>query len=93
MMFELSLGTMLAVIVLFLYPSLLTMVLRLTGSCILALIAGGISFSLGTTVGLPVENAIWMAIPFCLFGGAGGMTGLTHFVSERRGPARFTDPG
>ncbi len=92
-MFEISMGTFLAVIVLFLFPSLLTTVLHLTGSCILALIAGGVFFSLGTTAGLPVENAIWMAIPFCLFGGVGGMTILTHFVCERRGPARFTNPG
>ncbi len=60
---------------------------------ILALIGGGVVFYLGTTAGMPVENAIWMAIPFSLFGGVGGMTIFTHIVSERRGPARFTDPG
>ncbi len=92
MVFEISMGMILAVIFLFLYPSLLIIVAYVTGFGILALIGGGVVFYLGTTAGMPVENAIWMAIPFSLFGGVGGMTRLTHFVSERRRPARFIDP-
>jgi hypothetical protein len=93
MMFELSMGMILAIIFLFLYPSLLITVLYLTGFCILALIGGGVVSYLGTTAGMPTENAIWMAIPFSLFGGVWGMTRLSHIVSERRGLARFTDSG
>jgi len=93
MMFEISMGAILAVIFLFLYPSLLITVLYLTGFGVLALIGGGVVFYLGTTAGMPVENAIWMAIPFGLFGGLGGMTILIHIVHERRRPARFTNSG
>ena len=92
MIFEISLGMILAVIFLFLYPSLLITVAYITGFGILALIGGGVVFYLGTTAGMPVENAIWMAIPFSLFGGVGGMRRLTHIIGERRRPARFTDP-
>ena len=90
-MFEISMGAILAVIFLFLYPSLLITVLYITGFGILALIGGGVVFYLGTTAGMPVENAIWMAIPFSLFGGVGGMTRLTHIIAERRGIARYPD--
>ncbi len=92
-MFEISMGIILAVIFLFLYPSLRITVLFITGFGILALIGGGVVFYLGTTAGMPVENAIWMAIPFSLFGGVGGMTRFIHIVNERRGIARFTDSG
>ena len=92
-MFEISMGAILAVIFLFVYPSLLITVLYITGFGVLALIAGGVVFYLGATAGMPVENAIWMAIPFSLIGGVVGMTRLTHFVSERQRPARFIDPG
>ncbi len=93
MMFEISMGAILAVIFLFLYPSLLIAVVYVAGFGVLALIAGSVVFYLGTTAGMPVENAIWMAIPFSLFGGVGGMTKLSHIVSERRGLARIIDPG
>ena len=91
MMFEISMGAILAVIFLFLYPSLLITVLYVTGFGVLALIAGGGVFYLATVAGIPANNAIWMAIPFSLFGGVGGMTRLTHMIGERRGIARYPD--
>ena len=67
MMFEISMGVILAVIFLFLYPSLRITVLFITGFGILALIGGGVVFYLGTTAGMPAQNAIWMAIPLAYF--------------------------
>ncbi len=88
-MFEISMGAILAAIVLYLYPSLLITVLYVTGFGVLALIAGGVVFSLATVAGIPADNAVWMAIPFSLFGGVEGMIMLTNKIREKREAARF----
>ncbi len=88
-MFEISLGAILAVIFLFLYPSLRITVLYVTGFCILALIGGGVVFYLATAASVPAHNAVWLAMPVSLFSGVGGMIRLTHVFRQQRGITRF----
>ena len=88
-MFEISLAAILAVIFLFLYPSLRITVLYVTGFCILALIGGGVVFYLATTANIPAHNAVWLAMPVSLFSGVGGMIRLTHAFRQQRGITRF----
>ena len=89
MMFELSMVAILAVIALFLYPSLVIAVLYITGFSILALIGGGVVFYLATVASLPVQSAVLLAMPISLFSGVGGMIKLTRLLRQHRGPTRY----
>ena len=82
MMFEISLGVILAVITLFLFPSLMVATLYVVGFSILALIGGGVVFYMATAVGVTAQNAFWLATMAGLLSGLGGIPRLARLVAH-----------
>ena len=82
MMFEVSIGIILAIIVLALFPSLLFAALHFIGFLVLALIGGVVVFYLATTIGVPVQNAFWVSVIAGLISGVAAMLRLTRLIAQ-----------
>ena len=68
-MFEASMGAILGLILLYLFPTLLTPTLYALGFSFFSLMSGSITYYLVTWVGVIAQNAFWIAsILGCLLG-------------------------
>jgi len=68
-MFEASMGAILAMIVLYLFPALLTPAFYTLGFSFFSLISGSITYHFVTWIGVIDQNAFWIAsILGCLLG-------------------------
>ena len=86
-MFEISMGAIFALILVFLFPSLLIAALYMLGFAFFSLISGGLTYYLASWLGVLTQNAFWMAAVIGCLTGAFAI----HHVSRLRQGHRIHD--
>ena len=83
-MFEISMGAILALILLFLFPSLLIAASYIIGFAVLSLIGGGLTYVLASSLGVISQNAFWLGAIIGFLTGAFSIHSLTRRRNEPR---------
>lgn len=86
-MFEISIVAFLALILLFLFPSLLIAALYLLGFTVFSVATGGLTYYLASWMGVIAQNAFWIGAIIGFLTGAFA----THYVSRLRNGHRIPD--
>ena len=86
-MFEISMGAILALILVSLFPSLLVFASYLLGFAFFSLISGGLTYYLASWLGVIAQNAFWIGAVIGFLTGAF----LTHYLSRLRNGHRIAD--
>ena len=86
-MFEISIGAFLALILLFLFPSLLVAALYMLGFAVFSAISGSLTYFLASWLGVITQNAFWIGAIIGLLIGAFA----THYLSQLRNEHRIPD--
>ena len=86
-MFEISMGAILALIVLFLFPSLLIAASYLFGFAFFSLLGGGLTYYLASWLGVITQNAFWLGAIIGFLTGAFA----THYLTRLRHGRRMQD--
>ena len=89
-MFEASMGAILAMILLYLFPALLTPTLYALGFSFFSLISGSITYYFVTWVGVISQNAFWIATILGCLMGSFVIYRLRRFHKERKAIDRIT---
>ena len=86
-MFEISIGAFLALILLFLFPSLLIATLYMLGFTVFSAISGSLTYFLASWLGVIAQNAFWIGAIIGFLTGAFA----THYLSRLRNGHRISD--